>query len=684
VWWLTEPTLAKAREEHLAYQAEKARNKPPAMLIVGRSQPDPKRPGHLMCDRAAAAERVATAGLSVIEALCLNCPLKALCGDQRQRQEAQDLVAAGQGAVFFLASEYAFLPAPAPRPDHAVFDESLIIPAVKTTSFLISDIRALQVPNLSTEGSNVMVTLNHACDALDTPWSDRPKAVEQVLSAGIEPPSAKPAALAYLRKQGIGRKALRELADAIEAELDRRMPQVSGSMADGEIVTALDKANTAGLAHAAALVGAIVREIDRPRKVLNGVTIRHDGDVVISRRREILGLKHASVTALDGTGDYGLSRKLYSSRLAHVHVPFPRMTYTIATKLKGYSRQSITGKDRYGKDLDNRGGAAGKLRGDIAAIFSRLPRGSMICGTQRVVDTALATGTVPEGTACAWFGALRGLNKWERCPGGLFVGAERISIGDLENRARAYLADDDEPFISMDEPAPKGWKYKQWPYKATRMRRMRDGSLQPVEVEVHPDPRVQAVHEQIREAELLQAIDRLRSIWSPRQIVLLNDLCLDVVYDAIYRHKDLVAGGNRIERAFLSTGIVPLSPADLHRLHPTVFKTDKAAEYGIKNYPEHLNNNPIWNSRVFRYRRVGQHGQEARVVIDLSRHRDPRAAALAALGPLASFDGIACVPPTPKHGGRPAAKLPSVPPLTPAPWQWVPPPPASGAWRPSG
>ena len=55
--------------------------------------------------------------------------------------------------------------------------------------------------------------------------------------------------------------------------------------------------------------------------------------------------------------------------------------------------------------------------------------------------------------------------------------------------------------------------------KSTVMRRMRDGSLEPVVREGHPDPRMQAVLEQIREAEVVQAVDRLRAVWKHRQIV---------------------------------------------------------------------------------------------------------------------------------------------------------------------
>jgi hypothetical protein len=97
-------------------------------------------------------------------------------------------------------------------------------------------------------------------------------------------------------------------------------------------------------------------------------------------------------------------------------------------------------------------------------------------------------------------GELRGRNGWEHKPGLLGVGAENVSIGAAEAIARAFMATDPVPFVSMDEPAPKGWRYaNRWPYRATRMRRFEGDRLSPVAVPVHPDPRVQAVLEVIRE-----------------------------------------------------------------------------------------------------------------------------------------------------------------------------------------
>ena len=196
VWWLTEPTTAKAREEFEAYLEDDGPNKPPAMHMRGRDQSDPQRPGHQMCDRAATAERVAKAGLPILTTLCAGCPFN--CGDRRQRKEAAELVEAGEGAVFFLAGEYVFLPAPAPRPDHAIFDESLILPAIKLSTISLADVRAFNVGTWGTWGTTdtaaldrVEKTLVEVCDAIDTHWSRTPGRVADLYPWASSPRSSR-------------------------------------------------------------------------------------------------------------------------------------------------------------------------------------------------------------------------------------------------------------------------------------------------------------------------------------------------------------------------------------------------------------------------------------------------------------------------------------------------------------
>ena len=359
-------------------------------------------------------------------------------------------------------------------------------------------------------------------------------------------------------------------------------------MTDAEVEDAIDGGDRRQLRQLLNVISALQVEIELPRETPTGVWLAETADgtaLGTARIRQLRGLKQATLTVLDGTGRVGLARRLFGERLGQTHVQFERLAHVMGTRGKGYSRQSVTAEDSNGHALNHRSGAAAKLRGELRTVLDRLPAGSAFGATKRVEEIMFDSGALHPDTPSMHFGALRGRNTWEQCPGALLVGAENVALEDAEAMARAFLATDPVPFVSMDEAAPKGWRWEhQWPYRATRMRRMRDGSTSPVEVPVHPDPRVQDVLELTREDELLQAFDRPRSVWHRRQFVLANELCLDLTYDAIYSYKHLVAGGNPIERACLANGFVPLTPALLHRVHPTIFRTPASAEHALRNY----------------------------------------------------------------------------------------------------
>ena len=63
-----------------------------------------------------------------------------------------------------------------------------------------------------------------------------------------------------------------------------------------------------------------------------------------------------------------------------------------------------------------------------------------------------------------------------------------------------------------------------------------------IEVQVHFDARCQTVLEQIREAEMVQAIDRVRPVFNRRKIFVLNNLPLDLTVDRALTWPELRPG----------------------------------------------------------------------------------------------------------------------------------------------
>lgn len=611
----TEPTLEKCDEAADAYAKAADPGSLPFLVGRGRAQPDPSRPGTAMCQRHEIADQVWKRGLSVTKTLCTTCPIAQTgCGylEQRARITAMDGV-----GVFFTATASLFTASPIPAADILVGDER-----IDPTDVVKVPLAVLQPGVLPYRGGTNLAALQDAHRTLE----------------GVHAALTQPHQLATLRAAGIGRDQVRAVVRLLEPEAEPDARGITGSLPDAEITKKLDAMEDRSAAHALTVLRAVLREIDQPRPFLHGVTLKA-GVLTVSRLRRVLGIANAGALLLDGTGDPELNRAVFGARLRHEEVRIERDAHVTGTRGKGYSRQSVTGLDAKDQAMPAHQASSKRLRDEIAVIARRQP-GPCLVVAPMAAETALADH-LPQDTPTGHFNKLRGLNTWEDCRSTVSVGQNSLSVAKIEDLARCYLADDPEPFVSADVPMPEDWPHKGWPYYATRMRRMRDGSLSPVEVAVHPDLRVQRVYEQLREAEAIQAPDRTRPVFNHRKLVLMNNLVLDVTYDRELTHAELVAGGTRWDRAWAESGILPLGNRDLHAAHRKLFDTEKAAERALANTPP-AQIRLLFEGRgyLFAYRRQGQRGRQSRVLIDLARHPDPRAALTALFGPLMWFEAV--------------------------------------------
>jgi hypothetical protein len=117
------------------------------------------------------------------------------------------------------------------------------------------------------------------------------------------------------------------------------------------------------------------------------------------------------------------------------------------------------------------------------------------------------------GADVAHFGNLRGSNEFEEHDTVIILGRDEPSVGDAERRAMAIWYDTKKTIRCIGPDLQGHVNY--WPRQRAYL--MRDGSSKNAKVPMHRDPRVQAVVEQGREAEMLQAIDRLRLIHTKKR-----------------------------------------------------------------------------------------------------------------------------------------------------------------------
>src|SRR6187551_1995621 len=104
----------------------------------------------------------------------------------------------------------------------------------------------------------------------------------------------------------------------------------------------------------------------------------------------------------------------------------------------------------------------------------------------------------------------RGLNAAEHCRTTYIFGRHQVPVRALEEQARGLCINDPEPFVSVLNENGEGTLPTYY-----RRQPMRDGTSVLMPVASHPNPVVRLLLEQGREAGIVQASDRHRSVWVP-------------------------------------------------------------------------------------------------------------------------------------------------------------------------
>ena len=493
--WLV-PTLEKAFEQVLEYHRCAGPGSLPAWVVRGRGASDPRDPLTPMCPRHKVVNRAAAMGVEVQKEICKSCSLKDTCGYQQQRKQLS--AAAEGGGLFITSADYLWLPCPAPRADLVVVDESIIGKACETIS--------LDPRRLTEDDKWAGPELGAAM---------RRREVAALVHRAVTEHRTRE--LAFLRDQCVAladlKAALKHLASREDAQ-----PKVHGQMTDQAIAKALDGIEVRETRKVLLLLRQLRREFEQSRARLNSVWFEPqwrvviDGEVsfepriLISYIRAHRLAKYTPALALDGTGSLKLNRKVFGAHMLERRFPVPRDAEVIQVKGKVFSRQSLTGASKRGSAISSTMiAAADRLRNHLLALLQTVP-GSVLLVTYKAVEELLKP-LLPSYVRVAHFGAVRGLNTYQVCETVVVLGRQQPSAQAVEALARPFAADDREPLPSF------GGYVQQ-----CRARRLRDRSASIEVAQVHPDLRCQELLEQVREAEIVQAVDRVRPVFNRRRI----------------------------------------------------------------------------------------------------------------------------------------------------------------------
>ena len=91
------------------------------------------------------------------------------------------------------------------------------------------------------------------------------------------------------------------------------------------------------------------------------------------------------------------------------------------------------------------------------------------------------------------------------------------------------------------------------------------------------DPRIAAVLKQIREAETIQAIARLRLVWAEYQkrVFLLSNLPVEMPVDHLIEFNDLMP--DKLEMELIKQGDIPLTALGLEKMRPDLWLSETSA-----------------------------------------------------------------------------------------------------------
>lgn len=262
----------------------------------------------------------------------------------------------------------------------------------------------------------------------------------------------------------------------------------------------------------------------------------------------------ASVLVLDATADQMVLEKLFPG------IEFHRIDY----EQRGIVTQVF---DRTGS---NRSWEEGEERIDdlVAVLKEHVAIGDrVLCISHKNLADELRKLEL-KGIAFEHFGALRGMDQYKDHEVVFITGRHQPPQFYFDGIARALWWDDVKPLQHDDAAlfgAPAGTDL---PVDLRGYLTTDPEDAGGVYVRSFSDPRIEALHQQTREAETVQAIARLRLVRAKRlkHIYLLSNLPIEMPVNRLISWSDLLP--NRAEKALMEKGSIPLTPTGWLKMRP--------------------------------------------------------------------------------------------------------------------
>ena len=369
------------------------------------------------------------------------------------------------------------------------------------------------------------------------------------------------AVISRLREQGISNRVLAEL------DFDTLQPDVPFD----------PSANTAPRIQS----GSLYRFLNRLRSILieefalddreQLTRVLYDlrnGEIVLTYLEDIRIPETAALLILDATCDETILRQAVGNiELTRIDIEQK------ATISQVYDR---TGSNRWWNDADKEVAKLVSVMNEWASFGEKV----LCISHKRLADRLRDTETLHNAVLVNHFGNIRGSNEAEDCTVIFITGRNQPSPPDIDIAARALFWSEGEQ-LQNDEGSRIDVDRSQTVNLPLELRgyTMKDPSSGlGVNSRSFTDPRIERWHQQVREAETVQAIARLRLVHSPieKRVFLLGNLPIEMPIDEVLSYDELMPEG--MEDELFKRGNLPLSQLGLQIMRPDLVQSEKAAE----------------------------------------------------------------------------------------------------------
>lgn len=422
--------------------------------------------------------------------------------------------------------------------------------------------------------------------------------------------------LRKLREAGFDATSLRQRALDFSQQRGRRLNLAILPGMSADVIS--KQATNIGPEHVGYLaLKALATEIEHGRDDAYSV-VYQDSKLIVRMLRESEAFQTPTLV-LDATADQELVRAVLPSAVFHA-IEVPRRAHVVQVSDRRLSKSSLTRAE--GMDQTQ-----ALVQQSLDRVARRYRRGLLV--TFKVAKT---TFKLPPDWAVAHYGAIRGLDGYKDFDAVVLVGTYLPPVQAVEHEAGALAA-------RLPEQRKFTGEYAQ----LERAFRLKDGNALAT-TWGHIDPFVQRVLEQKREAEMLQAIDRLRLVHAlaPKPVFILSNTPLDLTVDELVTLEQLAGPGDYVGQLLDHfAGVIPLRASILYEQRPDLFPTEKAAEKWAQPYTPKPLIVSIRQTGVkeLRAKAVGQKGPSKTRVMVREDHPAPRAAVTHHLGQLSAYDG---------------------------------------------